>query len=78
MAEPHPPIGRGPLAKREARLAWSLLLPTLTAVALGVVLPLLQDGPRLEVMATAAAEHGDRDAADRLVDLVLDAAGIDR
>ncbi|WP_238149026.1 undecaprenyldiphospho-muramoylpentapeptide beta-N-acetylglucosaminyltransferase [Serinicoccus sediminis] len=44
----------------------------------GVVLPLLQDGPRLEVMATAAAEHGDRDAADRLVDLVLDAAGADR
>ncbi|WP_298885498.1 undecaprenyldiphospho-muramoylpentapeptide beta-N-acetylglucosaminyltransferase [uncultured Serinicoccus sp.] len=40
-----------------------------------VALPLLQDGPRLQVMAAAAAEHGDRDAADRLVDLILEAAG---
>jgi multiple sugar transport system permease protein len=36
-----PPTGRGPLAKREARLAWGLLLPTLTAVMLVVLLPLL-------------------------------------
>ena len=38
---PIPPTGTGPLARREARLAWGLLLPTLTAVALVVVLPLL-------------------------------------
>lgn len=36
-----PPKGRGPLARREARLAWSLLLPTLVSVLLVVVLPLL-------------------------------------
>lgn len=36
-----PPSGTGPLAKREARLAWGLLAPTITAVALVVVLPLL-------------------------------------
>ena len=36
-----PPTETGPLAKREARLAWGLLLPTITAVALVVVLPLL-------------------------------------
>ncbi len=36
-----PPVGTGPLAKREARLAWGLLFPTITAVALVVVLPLL-------------------------------------
>lgn len=36
-----PPKGRGPLARREARLAWGLLLPTLTAVMLVVLLPLL-------------------------------------
>ncbi|SHG79384.1 carbohydrate ABC transporter permease [Marivita hallyeonensis] len=41
MAEPQPPAGTGPLAKREARLAWGLLFPTITAVALVVVLPLL-------------------------------------
>ena len=41
MAELHPPTGTGPLAKREARLAWGLLTPTITAVALVVVLPLL-------------------------------------
>ena len=41
MADASPPIGTGPLAKREARLAWGLLLPTITAVALVVVLPLL-------------------------------------
>ena len=35
------PKGTGPLAKREARLAWGLLLPTITAVSLVVVLPLL-------------------------------------
>ncbi|WP_195819109.1 carbohydrate ABC transporter permease [Roseobacter sp. MH60115] len=36
-----PPNGRGPLERREARLAWSLLLPTITIVSLVVVLPLL-------------------------------------
>lgn len=41
MADTTPPAGTGPLAKREARLAWSLLFPTITAVALVVVMPLL-------------------------------------
>lgn len=41
MAEIQPPTGTGPLAKREARLAWGLLFPTITAVSLVVVLPLL-------------------------------------
>ncbi|MEO9650077.1 MAG: sugar ABC transporter permease [Roseobacter sp.] len=41
MAEIHPPVGTGALAKREARLAWGLLFPTICAVALVVVLPLL-------------------------------------
>ncbi|GAB5449184.1 carbohydrate ABC transporter permease [Gymnodinialimonas sp.] len=36
-----PPKATGPLAKREARLAWGLLLPTLTAVMLVVMLPLI-------------------------------------
>ncbi len=36
-----PPTSRGALAKREARLAWGLLLPTLTAVSLVVALPLI-------------------------------------
>ncbi len=35
------PTGIGPLERREARLAWGLLLPTLISVALVVVLPLL-------------------------------------
>ncbi|QOL81971.1 carbohydrate ABC transporter permease [Pseudooceanicola spongiae] len=38
---PQPPRGRGPLARREARLAWQLLAPTLAAVSLVVILPLL-------------------------------------
>ncbi len=41
MSELQPPVGTGPLAKREARLAWGLLFPTISAVALVVVLPLL-------------------------------------
>jgi multiple sugar transport system permease protein len=41
MADRYPPSGTGPLAKREARLAWALLMPTITAVAIVVVLPLL-------------------------------------
>lgn len=41
MVDVSPPVGTGPLAKREARLAWGLLFPTITAVALVVVLPLL-------------------------------------
>ncbi|QXT40975.1 carbohydrate ABC transporter permease [Gymnodinialimonas ceratoperidinii] len=41
MAQASPPTGTGPLARREARLAWQLLLPTITAVALVVILPLL-------------------------------------
>ena len=36
-----PPRGVGPLQRREARLAWSLLLPTITIVSLVVILPLL-------------------------------------
>lgn len=40
---PHsgPPTGIGPLARKEARLAWGMLLPTISAVALVVILPLL-------------------------------------
>ncbi|MFY0633738.1 MAG: sugar ABC transporter permease [Vannielia sp.] len=38
---PIPPKGRGPLAKREARLAWGLLAPTIISVSLVVILPLL-------------------------------------
>lgn len=41
MVDAQPPSGTGPLGKREARLAWGLLTPTITAVALVVVLPLL-------------------------------------
>ena len=40
-SSPAPPRGAGPLARREARLAWGLLLPTILAVALVVILPLL-------------------------------------
>ena len=40
-AEPTPPTTRGALEKREARLAWSLLLPTITIVSLVILLPLL-------------------------------------
>ena len=40
-ATPGPPTGTTPLARREARLAWGLLAPTLISVALVVVLPLL-------------------------------------
>jgi len=36
-----PPKTRGALAKREARLAWNLLLPTITIVSLVIILPLL-------------------------------------
>jgi len=36
-----PPSGPGPLARREARLAWGLLLPTILSVSLVVILPLL-------------------------------------
>ncbi len=36
-----PPTKRGALAKREERLAWGLLLPTITVVSLVVILPLL-------------------------------------
>lgn len=36
-----PPRGVTPLARREARLAWGLLAPTLISVALVVVIPLL-------------------------------------
>jgi len=41
MSVAAPPTGTGPLQKREARLAWSLLLPTITIVSLVVILPLL-------------------------------------
>ncbi|HHL22062.1 MAG TPA: ABC transporter permease subunit [Aliiroseovarius sp.] len=39
-AKPTPPAGRGALSRREARLAWGLLLPTLLSVSLVVILPL--------------------------------------
>lgn len=41
MTAVSPPRGSGPLARREARLAWSMLLPTITIVSLVVALPLL-------------------------------------
>lgn len=41
MIDARPPTGTGPLARREARLAWGLLFPTLAAVSLVVILPLL-------------------------------------
>ena len=41
MTTATPPTGTGALQKREARLAWGLLLPTVTAVSLVVILPLL-------------------------------------
>ena len=41
MSEAVPPTGTGPLARREARLAWGLLFPTIAIVAAVVVLPLL-------------------------------------
>ena len=41
MTEATPPTGTGPLARREARLAWGLLAPTLFAVAAVVILPLI-------------------------------------
>ncbi|MEY1554466.1 carbohydrate ABC transporter permease [Yoonia sp. R2331] len=41
MTDLTPPKGTGPLGRREARLAWGLLSPTLIAVALVVILPLL-------------------------------------
>lgn len=39
------------------------------------VVPLVTDHERVAAMARAAAEHGHRDAAERLVALILDAAG---
>ena len=36
-----PPTTRGALARREARLAWGLLLPTITIVSLVIILPLI-------------------------------------
>ncbi|WP_394181123.1 carbohydrate ABC transporter permease [Yoonia maritima] len=41
MSDVSPPKGSGPLARLEARLAWGLLVPTIAAVALVVILPLL-------------------------------------
>ncbi|WP_425098734.1 ABC transporter permease subunit [Tropicibacter sp. S64] len=41
MTDITPPTGTTPLARREARLAWGLLAPTLISVALVVILPLL-------------------------------------
>ncbi len=41
MTDATPPLGTGPLGRREARLAWGLLAPTLIAVSLVVLLPLL-------------------------------------
>lgn len=41
MTETGPPTTRGALAKREARLAWGLLLPTILIVSMVILLPLL-------------------------------------
>ncbi|WP_415403968.1 carbohydrate ABC transporter permease [Tateyamaria sp. SN3-11] len=41
MTAPTPPTTRGALERREARLAWSLLLPTIAIVSLVIILPLL-------------------------------------
>ena len=41
MTTATPPTGRGALARREARLAWGLLLPTIAIVSLVIILPLL-------------------------------------
>ncbi|MEN0001644.1 MAG: sugar ABC transporter permease [Pseudomonadota bacterium] len=41
MTAATPPKGIGPLQKREARLAWGLLLPTILIIAAVVILPLL-------------------------------------
>lgn len=41
MTEATPPQGTGPLGRREARLAWGMLFPTLFAVTMVVALPLL-------------------------------------
>jgi len=41
MASATPPVALGALARREARLAWGLLLPTVAIVSLVIVLPLL-------------------------------------
>ena len=41
LETPQPPKSRGALARREARLAWGLLLPTIFIVSAVVILPLL-------------------------------------
>ncbi|MFQ6546761.1 carbohydrate ABC transporter permease [Aestuariibius sp. 2305UL40-4] len=41
MTSVDPPKGTGPLARREARLAWGMLFPTIAIVSLVVILPLL-------------------------------------
>ena len=41
MSTATPPTGTGPLARREARLAWGLLFPTIAIVSAVVILPLL-------------------------------------
>ncbi len=41
MTQASPPTTRGALARREARLAWGLLLPTLAIVSMVIILPLL-------------------------------------
>ncbi len=41
MVNATPPTGSGPLARREARLAWGMLMPTITIISLVVIMPLL-------------------------------------
>ncbi|HGG05356.1 MAG TPA: sugar ABC transporter permease, partial [Aliiroseovarius sp.] len=41
MQSTSPPKGSGPLQKREAKLAWGMLAPTLISASLVVILPLL-------------------------------------
>ncbi|MDA8001516.1 MAG: sugar ABC transporter permease [Alphaproteobacteria bacterium] len=41
MTSPKPPKEKNPLQKREARMAWAMLLPTVTAVTATIILPLI-------------------------------------
>ena len=41
MTSPKPPKEKNPLRKREARMAWAMLLPTVTAVTATIILPLI-------------------------------------
>ena len=59
MTDMTPPTGSGPLARREAQLAWGLLFPTIAAVSLVVVLPLLAKvgQPELDLLEHVETER---------------------